>query len=208
MGGDQQRLRAVERAEHCLHAQVACRALGFVGQGELARIFLRLEQLGAQHGHCLAAGARGFASLIGGAGATERDGRHGGGLEGVLIGGAAEGFYHHGLAGNKHTGRMTGVHRGDAEGAQIGDQRIAWIVGIDGAQLGLQRSGLFQHVLIVGLVEQAAKTHGGPCVDQAGRDNLGADRAMIHCVGHAFRRTDVGDPAVADEDEPVGNGFT
>ncbi len=101
---------------------------------------------------------------------------------------------------------MAGVDGGDAEGAHIGDERVLRVVGVEGPELGLHGGGLVQHVLILGLVEQAGEADGGMRVDQAGRDDLGVEHAVVGGISLAGGGADVGDLAVAHQNEAVLEG--
>ncbi len=158
--GDEKRLGAIEAAEDRLQAQVTAGALGLVLALALLGVFLRLDELGAQHSESLGARAGGFGGgagrAIGGVQAisSECNGSHGGGIDDILIRFTAERFHDHRLAGNQRGGRMAGVDRGDAERPHVRDKRIPGVVGVDRAQLGLHGSGFFPHVLILRLISK------------------------------------------------------
>ena len=81
----------------------------------------------------------------------------------------------HGLAGDELAGSVSRVERRDAVAAQIGDELVGGVVGIDGAQLRLHRTGVVELVLIVLRVHQAAHAGGAVGVDQARRDDRGLE---------------------------------
>jgi hypothetical protein len=71
------------------------------------------------------------------------------------------------------------VHRGHAEAAQPADEVVARVEGVDGAQFGLDRRGALELILVVRDVEQPAETHRRVRVDQAGRDDRGAQHRQL-----------------------------
>ena len=208
MGVDQEGLLTGERPEERLGPEVARRAFGLIFGGLFLGVFLRLDQFGAQHRDSFGARAGSFRRRSAGtrhdfgggeAVATQGDGGHRGRVDHILVGAAPKRFDDHGLAGRQRIGRVTGIDRGDTQGAHPRDERVLRVVGVDRPELGLERRGFLQLILVVGLVENARETDRRVGVDQTGRDHGGGDRPI---TGGNLRRgggTDSFDLAVAEE---------
>ncbi len=109
---------------------------------------------------------------------AEGGGDGGGGSEGVLErgDGGDVGFDDHELAGDEGSGGVPGVEGGDAEITEPFHERIAAVVGIDGAEFGLDGRGFIELFLVVlGGVENAGESDRGVGVDDAGSGDFGGE---------------------------------
>ena len=93
---------------------------------------------------------------------------------------------------------MSGVDRCNAILADDLYQFFLGVIGICGAQFRLERSSAIESHLIVRLVEVAVQSDDRMCVDQAGRDDLGRDHAIISRYRYRSRWPDRRDLAVVD----------
>ena len=90
---------------------------------------------------------------------------------GVLDGVAAK-LGDHGLPGDQFTGRVAGVNRGDAETTDPLNERLAHVVSVDGAKLGLNGHGAFELILIVFVIEYAAEPDNTVGVNESRRNHF------------------------------------
>lgn len=203
--GDEERLLAIEGAGKGFEMEIAGGA--FVG-GKFcfADVVLRLDEFGAKHGDGFGGGAGGLA-LVGGSPGAERGRSHGGGVEEGLLQVRRVGLDDHGLAGDERAGSVAGVDGGDAEAADVINQRVAAVVGVDGAQLRLERGGFFQLLLVVRLVEDAGEADHGVGVDESGRNNFGLEDARAGGDFHGGGRADGLNLAVFDQHHAVADGL-
>lgn len=177
VGVDEERSLFVQNIGEGLQLDVARRGvfLGIiVGLGNFGGVGPGFEELGAEEGDRFGAGARGFAESS----LSESGGDGGGGSEGVPDrgDGGDVGFDDHELAGDERSGGVAGVEGGDAEITDPLHERIASVVGIDGAEFGLDGRGFIELFLVVlGGVENAGKPDGGVGVDDAGSGDFGSD---------------------------------
>ena len=95
---------------------------------------------------------------------------------------------------------MSRVERRDAVGADPLDQPLGGVVGVDGAQLGLDRGRRVQLILIADLpdvaVQGARETDHGVRIDQAGSDDGRFQHLDAVGDGRLVRGTDPFDRAV------------
>lgn len=177
VGVDEERSLFVQNIDEGLQLDVAGRGVFFgiiIGFGNLGGVGPGFEEFGAEEGDRFGAGARGFAESF----LSESGGDGGGGSEGVLDrgDGGDVGFDDHELAGDERSGRVAGVEGGNAEITDPLYERIASVVGIDGAEFGLDGSGFIELFLVVlGGVENAGKSYGSVGVDDAGSGDFGSD---------------------------------
>ena len=102
---------------------------------------------------------------------------------------------------------MAGVQGGDPEAADPADQLLPRVVGIEGAELGLNRAGPLELVLVVGLVEDPGEAHHGVGVHQAGGHGPGGEHPVAGGDLHFGGGADPLDPSVgAHEHHPVAEG--
>lgn len=214
VGVDEKRSLFVQNIDEGLQLDVAGRRvfLGIIiGFGNLGGVGLGFEEFGAEEGDRFGAGARGFAESS----LSESGGDGGGGSEGVLDrgDGGDVGFDDHELAGDECSGGVAGVEGGDAEITDPLHERIASVVGIDGAEFGLDGRGFIELFLVVlGGVENAGKSDGSVGVDDARSGDFGSDGLIA--VGDFEAATDsldfsvwsAEDDGVFDRLEVAGHG--
>jgi len=170
LGIDEERGLFVEDVDEGLEFDVGRGGVLFViglGGADLTCVGLGFEEFGAEEGDGLGAGARGFAEALG----TESGSNGGGGDEGVVEGGDGRDvcFDDHELAGDEGPGGVAGVDGGDAEITEPFDERVAAVIGVDGAEFGLDGGGFFELFLVVlGRVEDSGEADSGVGVDDAG----------------------------------------
>ncbi|PWG74743.1 hypothetical protein DF186_16295, partial [Enterococcus hirae] len=88
---------------------------------------------------------------------------------------------------------------GHAVFPQPGHQALAGIVGVDRPQLGLERGGAFQLVLVVVLIEGAGEPDHGAPVHQAGRHHRRLQDLDAGRNGNPVGGPDGADAAVLDD---------
>ena len=212
MDGNQERHLAFDKAREHFHSELArgrLLVLIFIficwRFFALLRVLLRLDEFLAQHSDHLGASAGRFAGFRARS-FTQRGGDHGERNDGrpfhVVIGRLRD----HGLTGNQSSGAVTCVNGGDAESANIANQPIPAIIRVDGAKFRLDGSGLFQHVLILRLIQISGKPHGGVRVHESGRDHFGAEQFVTRRNRHLGSRADTLDLAAAHEDYAIVDG--
>ena len=155
--GDEERLIAIEHACEGFEAEVARGALFDIALFAFVDVVLGLDEFGAEHGDGFggSAGRLVFVSLGTG---TESSRSHGSRIDQRLLQVRGVRLDDHGLAGDERAGAVSRVDGGDPEAADVIDERIAAIVGVDGAKLGLKRCRFLQLLLIVRLVQDAGKS--------------------------------------------------
>ena len=138
---------------------------------------------------------------------SQGGGGHGGGVDQGLLQVRGVRLDDHRLAGDQRAGPVPCVNGGDSEAADVIDERVAAIVGVDGAKLGLERRGFLQLLLIMRLVQDARKADDGVGVDKSGSDHLGFENAR---AGGDYDRGRIADGlnlAVFDQHDTVTNGL-
>ena len=85
------------------------------------------------------------------------------------------GLHDHGLTRDERARCVAGVNRGDAKAAHPVHERIEGVVAVDGAQLGLERRGLFQLLLVLRLIQETRKPDHRMRVDQSRSDDFRAN---------------------------------
>ena len=127
---------AGERAGECFEVEITAGFFVCFGCRAFGGVFLRLDQVGAQHGESFRSGAGRFTLgrvVTGDAGLAERDGHHFLRCDHVLVCRAGVEFGDHGGAGNESAGGVAGVDRSDAERTGEWHEWLTGVVGIDGA---------------------------------------------------------------------------
>jgi len=170
LGIDEERGLFVEDVDEDLEFNIGRGGVFFViglGGTDLACMGLGFEEFGAEEGDGLGSGAGGF-----GEGAGAKGGSNGGGgNEGVVEGGDGGDvcFDDHELAGDEGSRGVPGVDGGDAEITEPFDEGVAAVIGVDGAEFGLDGGGFLELFLVVlGRVEDAGEADSGVGVDDAG----------------------------------------
>ena len=195
-----------EHADEGLGLEAPLGLLALLRGGSLARVLLGLHELGAQHRDHLGPRPRRLAFLAL-RGPAHRGRDHGYGHHGGGIGVAAGGLHDHGLSRYQGLRAVPGVQGRDPVTPQVGDETLLGIVGVDGAELGLDGRRGLDLLLIVGLVQVAGETHDRVGVDEAGRNHLGAERAVAGRDRHLARPPHLLDLAVlAHQDHSVAEG--
>ena len=153
-------------------------------------------------------GCRGLEVVFHGGPKGDGDGRIGG--DQSILDGVAGGFDDHGAAADHSTRPVARVHGCYAKLANPFHQRIRSIVGVNRSQLGLNRVGCFQLILISNLTRSTAinarDAVGGADVDEARRDNLGFEHGDAIGQPHAIFPAYPGDFAVPDQDGAIFDG--
>ena len=100
---------------------------------------------------------------------------------------------------------MAGMDRRDAEAAKPADEKLARVVRVDRAQLGLDRRRFLELVLVVRLIQIAREADDRVRVDEPGRYNFCLQPAPARRDRCLVFGTDALDFSVLDEDHAVSN---
>src|SRR5690606_800010 len=206
LGSDERRNLPTQDLGEDLQLQVAARAVSIPRLLLSAHVVLRLEELGAHHGNRLRRRPRAVVEVTGDLRA-DRHGDHRDRLDDRLVHRVPAGLGDHRLAAHDRAGPVARVDRGHAVLAQPLDQPLAGVVGVDRAQLRLDRVRPLELVLVVLLVQVAGEADDAVRVDEPGRDDLSGEDPIP--VGNAYLRgpADALDLAVPpDQDDAVLDG--
>ena len=164
---------------------VAILRTGFLGLLQLLQVRLGTEQCVAEHRDSLGRCPRRLE--VGRHRVAERGSEHPRGDDDGLVDVPAAGLRDHRLAADESSGPVTGVHRRDAVRPHPLDQGLVRVVGVDRAQVGLDRRGAFELILVADrtdvAVQRARESDDGVRVDEAGGDDGGFEN--LDAVGNA-----------------------
>ncbi len=161
------------------------------GRGRaLLGVLLRLDELLPQHCDPLgpAAGGLGRKGLLHFGPYGHR--HHRGRVEDVTRGEHLAGLHDHRLAADQGARTMAGVNGRDPVVTQPADQELPRVVRVHRPEVGLNRVGLLQLVLVERRVQRTRETDHRVRVDQPRCHHLGIEHPIALRDGHAARRTD------------------